>query len=150
MQRARFQKADRVYPRPGPALRTPGGFAALALLASLALVGGLDQRTDSVPSGGVSADAVAATPARIAAAYGTLPLSFEANVGQVDERVDFLARGSGYTLFLTSGEAVLALRQAAPAKDVRFAPPEPSTGAVLRMELSGADPRARATGALDL
>jgi hypothetical protein len=41
--------------------------------------------------------------------YGKLPLSFEANNGQTDSQVDFLARGSGYTLFLTSLEAVLAL-----------------------------------------
>jgi hypothetical protein len=41
--------------------------------------------------------------------YGKLPLSFEANNGQTDSRVHFLARGSGYTLFLTSSEAVLTL-----------------------------------------
>ena len=37
------------------------------------------------------------------------PMSFEANQGQTDSRVQFLSRGSGYTLFLTSTEAVLAL-----------------------------------------
>ena len=42
--------------------------------------------------------------------YGQLPLSFEANFGQTDARVKFLSRGSGYTLFLTGDEAVLALR----------------------------------------
>src|SRR6266436_6288903 len=35
------------------------------------------------------------------------PLSFEANQGQTDRRVRFLSRGSGYTLFLDPGEAVL-------------------------------------------
>jgi hypothetical protein len=29
-------------------------------------------------------------------------MSFEANKGQTDEKVKFLSRGSGYTLFLTS------------------------------------------------
>src|SRR6516164_6180753 len=43
--------------------------------------------------------------------YGQLPLGFEANEGQTDQRVRFLARGSGYSLFLTSNEAVLALRK---------------------------------------
>jgi hypothetical protein len=43
--------------------------------------------------------------------YGQLPLGFEANEGQTDQRVRFLARGSGYSLFLTSNEAVLALRR---------------------------------------
>ena len=36
-------------------------------------------------------------------------MSFEANKGQTDEKVKFLSRGSGYTLFLTSTEAVLSL-----------------------------------------
>ncbi len=48
---------------------------------------------------------------RLAESYGRLPLSFEANRGQSDKRVQFLARGRGYTLFLTGREAVLALRQ---------------------------------------
>src|SRR5262245_9638417 len=38
--------------------------------------------------------------------YGHLPLSFEANQGQTDDQVQFLARGQGYTLFLTAREAV--------------------------------------------
>ncbi len=42
--------------------------------------------------------------------YASLPLSFERNQGQADQRVKFLARGLGYTLFLTSDEAVLAPR----------------------------------------
>ena len=42
-------------------------------------------------------------------AYGNLPLSFEANQGQTDEQVKFLSRGSGYSLFVTATEAVLAL-----------------------------------------
>jgi hypothetical protein len=37
-------------------------------------------------------------------------LSFEANQGQTNERVKFLSRGRGYTLFLTGDEAVFALR----------------------------------------
>jgi len=44
--------------------------------------------------------------------YGKLPLSFEANQGQTDGQVKFLARGQDYTLFLTSQEAVLALQKA--------------------------------------
>jgi len=38
-----------------------------------------------------------------------LPLSFEANAGQTDGRVKFFSRGSGYGLYLTNDEAVLAL-----------------------------------------
>lgn len=46
--------------------------------------------------------------------FGKLPLSFEANRGQADRQVKFLSRGSGYTLFLTSNAAVLALRKGKP------------------------------------
>lgn len=48
--------------------------------------------------------------AELQAAYGQLPLSFEANQGQVDPHVQFLTRGHGHTLFLTPSDAVLALR----------------------------------------
>ncbi|PYV39316.1 MAG: hypothetical protein DMG06_23495 [Acidobacteria bacterium] len=41
--------------------------------------------------------------------YGKLPLTFEANRGQTDPQVKFLSRGPGYTVFLTSTEAVLTL-----------------------------------------
>src|SRR5678816_3812710 len=39
---------------------------------------------------------------------GALPLSFELNQGQTNERVRFLARSEGYVLFLTATEAVMA------------------------------------------
>jgi Beta-propeller repeat len=54
----------------------------------------------------------AASRSGLVAAYGKLPLSFEANQGQTDAQVKFLSRGSGYTLFLTGHEAVLALQKA--------------------------------------
>ena len=47
------------------------------------------------------------------AAYGALPLSFEVNRGQTNDRVRFLARSAGYLLFLTSTEAVMALENPA-------------------------------------
>ena len=57
----------------------------------------------------------AATPTKIqpnlVANYGKLPLSFEANQGQVRGPVKFLSRGGGYTLFLTGHEAVLVLNK---------------------------------------
>ncbi|MGB4783446.1 MAG: hypothetical protein WAQ77_01930, partial [Candidatus Acidiferrum sp.] len=49
--------------------------------------------------------------ANIEAAYGKLPLSFEANRGQADAHVQFISRGSGYTLYLTTTEAVLTLQR---------------------------------------
>ncbi|MBV5272539.1 MAG: hypothetical protein JZU52_02480, partial [Lamprocystis purpurea] len=57
-----------------------------------------------------SAPTAPAAPAqaRIQADYGKLPYTFEANGGQADAAVKFLARGPGYSLFLTPGEAVLS------------------------------------------
>ncbi len=49
------------------------------------------------------------TSQKALATYSRLPLMFEPNQGQTDARVKFLARGSGYGLYLTSHEAVLAL-----------------------------------------
>ena len=98
------------------------------------------------------------TPARALASYGKLPLSFEANAGQTDQRVKFLSRGSGYTLFLTSNEAVLALRQTASGKpkaqkadralqrQVPTSNSESRTSAILRMKLVGANPAAEISG----
>src|SRR6476646_5316710 len=40
---------------------------------------------------------------------GQLPLRFEPNQGQTDPRVNFLARGAGYGLFLTPEQAVVTL-----------------------------------------
>jgi len=67
--------------------------------------------------------------------YGKLPMSFEANRGQSDKRVKFIARGAGYQLFLTPTEAVLSLSSPSPA--------------VVRMRLQGSNRRAQLTG-LDL
>src|SRR5437868_319098 len=38
-----------------------------------------------------------------------LPMQFEKNAGQTDHQVEFLARGPGYTLFLTPTQAVFSL-----------------------------------------
>ena len=48
---------------------------------------------------------------RLAETYGKLPMRFEANQGQTDANVKFLARGAGYRLFLTGNDVVIALRK---------------------------------------
>ncbi|MGZ3493828.1 MAG: DUF7948 domain-containing protein, partial [Syntrophales bacterium] len=65
--------------------------------------------TDHISKTGDLTEPEGATKIRISETYGKLPLHFEANQGQVDERTRFLSRGSGYSLFLTSTEAVLTL-----------------------------------------
>jgi hypothetical protein len=64
-----------------------------------------------VPAPDTRAKPDAATQAWVHVDYGKLPLSFEANRGQTDAQVKFLSRGSGYTLFLTSTQAVLVLHK---------------------------------------
>ncbi len=86
----------------------------------------------------------AATKARLNEAYGQLPLSFEANAGQTAPHIDFISRGSGYTLFLTPREAVLSLRTASlspTAGDGRN--DHASAAAVLRMKFVGSEAKPR-------
>lgn len=78
-----------------------------------------------------------AAKSRALEAYGKLPLNFEPNLGQADERVKFLSRGKGYTLFLTATEAVLTLRAAKPALENTSAQKRSLKSAVVRMQLLG-------------
>jgi hypothetical protein len=102
--------------------------------------------------------------------YGKLPLSFEANHGQTDEQVRFIARGAGYTLFLTPTEAVFSLQQSraahsAPSPEnargngsqelteavLNHAPkPAPGNNSILRVQLVDADRKAMVTGVNEL
>src|SRR5262245_53500094 len=87
----------------------------------------------------------AAPSATSQAAYGRLPLSFEANRGQSDSQVKFLSRGSEYTVFLTPTEAVLRFHQEnscqkQPTEGNSFgsSPEVLSVGLTLRLQLVGA------------
>jgi hypothetical protein len=84
------------------------------------------------------------TKAQALKSYGALPMSFEANQGQADPSVRFVARGAGYTILLSPDEATLALESSQP--DRRFpekTQPKPSTR-VLSMKIEGANPSAAA------
>ncbi|AXC11964.1 Cell surface protein [Acidisarcina polymorpha] len=125
---------------------------ALSLLAMSPMVVNAQELNSSVaaanqnlaPSKLVSPMKVA-SPA-IAAAYGKLPLSFEANQGQSDPQVKFLSRGQGYSLFLTDNAAVLALskdltsqpKTAVIAGKAALRKPAMVKTDVVRMELAGA------------
>ena len=106
----------------------------------------------------------AANQPQVVENYGKLPLSFEANQGQTDSQVDFLSRGSGYTMFLTPTEAVLSLSspqssQRAQRRHANFlsassAPsavndPNPQS-TVVRMKLVGANPAPQVAGLEEL
>ncbi len=77
----------------------------------------------------------AESAARVAEKLGQMPITFEQNLGQTDDRVKFTARGRGYGLFLTPTEARLALSQ---GKNKR-----PLT---LQMQLVGGNPNPAVTG----
>src|SRR5882762_8459867 len=87
-------------------------------------------------------------------AYSRLPLMFEANDGQTDSQVKFVARAGSSALFLTATEAVLVLtRREARAEGAKFRLGKPiltqsqrATQAVVRMKLIGANPAPRVTG----
>ncbi len=62
-----------------------------------------------------------------------LPLRFEPNQGQTDPQVKFLARGTGYGLFLSGDQAVLVLGKH-------------SKNPVIRMKMAGSNPDAVVSG----
>ena len=70
--------------------------------------------------------------AAVAASYAQIPMSFEANVGQTAAQVQYLARGAGYTVFLTPNEAVVSLEPTSPNA-------QGSSGAVVQMQWEGAN-----------
>ena len=110
---------------------------ALAALAGGALwvgsqVGQSAAPTAQLTSTNLNPLAAGATPEKVLKTFGQLPLMFEPNVGQTDERVKFMARGTSYGLFLTGNEAVLSFATQ-PAKDASAV-----ETSVLRMRLRGA------------
>jgi uncharacterized repeat protein (TIGR01451 family) len=80
--------------------------------------------------------------------YGQLPMYFERNVGQIDDRVEFIARGAGYSLFITRTETVAVLQKhrylparAVPSR-IEVEPPTPADDGqplVVRLQLAGAN-----------
>jgi hypothetical protein len=101
-------------------------YVRLAMVCLCLLVG-----TPTLP--GTATDS-SATRARVLSQYGALPLHFEINRGQTDDAVDFLARGAGYSLFLTRGEAVFRLAGSA------------ADDGIVRIALAGANSAAAAEG----
>lgn len=90
--------------------------------------------------------------------HNTLPLNFELNQGQTDQRARFVARSNGYVLFLTATEAVMALDNPAAhrkGKENRgvSANDFESTGkgampprSIVRLKLKGANPAPQIEG----
>ena len=109
-------------------------------------LGVVESKAEALAAGHSQTARVAAPPHRD---YGQLPLSFESNQGQVDSAVKFISRGSGYSLFLTPTEAVLALRKGGATGGASGgAGQRQASGptAVLRTRLAGANAAPRITG----
>jgi hypothetical protein len=87
-----------------------------------------------------------------------LPLTFEANVGQADARVDYLARTGAGTVFLTPTAAVFSMLKPEPgpavagrhsglkSPDSGFALKKPDSGVAVFMHVVGANGAARPVG----
>src|SRR5581483_5429415 len=81
---------------------------ALVLLALLAVGGFFLFRHDLA---GSSSHAQASNPLQLRSIISQLPIAFEPNQGQADEPVKFLARASGYGLYLLPSEVVLTVSE---------------------------------------
>ena len=103
----------------------------LTLFISLLALFGCTRRQTAQP-------ASTTTPTHVAANYGQVPLSFEANHGQAKEPVQFLARGTNATLYLTPTEAALEVRQ--PRTQKAADSESASQTALVKMKLLGANP----------
>ena len=97
---------------PNPPVRRPGRDAGTQAMDGNPEPGSPPQNTVE-RTGGLQPPPLLdpATTARIQHGYGRLPMHFEPNQGQTADEVRYLARGAGYSLFLTDTEAVLVLRK---------------------------------------
>lgn len=89
----------------------------LCLFMSVAVFPVKSQSPSTAPFTPPDRPASRGASARLASSYGKLPISFEPNKGQTDKAVQFVARGSGYVLFLEPDEAVMTLFTEVPTAD---------------------------------
>ncbi len=109
--------------------RTLRQVSPLALAVGLVLIAQAPSPPQPVP-GHRGSGAMAGARGTEARVFGAGALSFEPNRGQTAPAVDYLARGPGYGVFLTAGEAVLAFGDRTP----------------VRLRLLGASPAPEVTG----
>jgi len=119
---------------------------ALTLIATAVIVaaGGL---LYFGPKGAVTGSNASGATSPTPVSRVSLPLFFEPNQGQTDSQVKFLARGTGYGLFLTANEAVLELQRGAAGHQPSAVSQLDSASSVIRMHLDGAATNPRVSGA---
>ena len=110
---------------------------AMALLVMLHGRNGRGEKASTSASASLAGSGAPAARSRMQASYAALPLAFEPNQGQTDAQVKYLARGSGYTVFLTANDAVFSLRSRHAKKE---------SNAVVRMHLAGGNSLAKIEG----
>ena len=125
-------------------------FARVLVVAGLGILSGVA----ALSGASNAADAVRIEPVAPLHIYAKMPLAFEVNEGQSDPEVDFLARGRGYSMFLTATEVALSLVE--PRSGKRSDPAEPSSASAaaqadqkplaLRMRLVNANPTPAKSG----
>src|SRR5271166_1937543 len=95
-----------------PRILMPAVWVLAITVAAFAIVAGSSHvrahRASTKPVA-ASAQPGAEQQGRVRATLQALPLAFEANQGQTDPQVKYMARGNGYKLFLTSSQAILKL-----------------------------------------
>lgn len=136
---------------------------AFVLIVPLLLLTGPPARATKPSPGKATAGNASSTlkeataRAALDANYGKLPLSFEANRGQADQAVKFVARGGNATLLLMADAAALTIsRAASQRKSVKAklaeagANNEHFLNATVRMQLLGANPNPQLTGCAQL
>ncbi len=144
---------------------------AVAVMAAIGIVcfGGLRPHRAMASAKRAAAPLQAPAPAarqsaRLRSSLETLPLAFEANQGQTDPQVKYMARGNGYTVFLTASDTVFELHSASRTAASRATPntglpvspqktlPAAQQGrtAAIHMQLVGANPQSQITAANEL
>lgn len=100
------------------------------------------------PGAATAPESLPEQQAQAAGQFAALPLRFEPNVGQSDPQVQFLARASGYTLFLTAREAVMVFAQpkASAVRKDAVLPKSAAPQSVVRMRFVGANLQPRIEG----
>ena len=116
--------------------------AAVAVLAAIGVAVGAGPRMHSRNAIAKRAAAPAPllnaeTSARVRANLEASPLAFEANQGQTDPQVKYMARGSGYTVFLTANDTVFALHSSSQAAAQK------NRTAAIHMHLVGGNPQSQ-------
>lgn len=129
-------------------VRITGAALVLLLVAGLAL--SLGPRRDGHNSRSLASTFPAALGKAAAQSkpdarslLGQLPLIFEPNQGQADSSVKFVSRGAGYSLYLDSSGAVLAMRTARPTSAGKSSGSHVES---VRMSLVGSNPATSVAG----